>query len=96
LLLHPSSLQSRLVSDSQAALPVPVSHKPCSGPGCSRKPFVPMQAPPSPLPDHYEVWGCLPLSLLQPCEELAALLPAENRSEPLDQVVSIFHPPRSI
>lgn len=95
-LVHPFSSQSTLVSDSQGTLPVPVRHKPCSGPGCSNKPFVPMQAPTSPPPDRSEEWGCLPLSLLQPCDELAALLPGESRPQPLDQVVPIFHPPRSI
>jgi|SRR5579884_22676 len=97
LLEHPFSSQSTLISDSHGALPVPVRHKPCSGPGCSRKPFVPpMQAPTSPAPDRYEEWGCLPLSLLQPCEELAALLPTEDQLLPFDQAVPIFHPPRSI
>lgn len=96
LLVHPFSSSSTLVSDSQGALPVPVRHRPCSGPGCSRKPVAPMQAPTPPLPDRSQEWGCLPLSLLQPCQERAALLPGDDGPQPLDQVVSIFHPPRSI
>jgi hypothetical protein len=91
LAVHPLS------SDSHGTRPFPDGHKPCSGPGCSRNPVAPLQAPTAPpTTDRHEQWGCLPLSQGEPGDAFAAVSPGEHSLLPLDQVAYIFHPPRSI
>jgi len=97
LLVHRLSSATALSSDSRGPMPFPNGHKPCSGPGCSRNPVAPMQAPtPPPSTDRHEQWGCLPLALGEPGDEFASVLPGKHPLHPLDQVAYIFHPPRSI
>ena len=93
---HPLSAATNLFSDSRGPASFPHKHKPCSGPGCSRRPVAPMQAPSSPPTDGGEQWGCLPPSLCAPCDGLAALLRPEHHLLPMDQIAGVFHPPRSI
>jgi hypothetical protein len=95
--LNPHTLASLLFSDPRESAALPDRHKPCSGPGCSRNPVAPFQAPTSPpTSDRSEHWGCLPLLLGEPRDDLAAALPGDYPLHTLDQVAYIFHPPRLI
>lgn len=92
----PLSFATNHLSDSPEHAPLPNNPKPCSGPGCSREPLVPIQAPGSPPTNYHEQWGSLSSALGELGQELSSFLPDEHTFHPLDRVSSIFHPPRSL
>lgn len=80
--------------DRTASMPAEDSHRPCSGPRCSRGP-VPLPLTPLTLPPlTTDLWGCLPPCFRPSEPDLGARLRHAPSLVPVPRASSVYHPPR--
>jgi len=89
----PSMLLSNTQTVSKPISAPPSKPCPCSGPTCSRRPFVP-SAPPSFESVKFQEWGRLIPRLILIAPQRAVCLPDVPSHSPVRRAAIIYRPPR--